>query len=144
MRILPLLLVAAALSIPAAAQKPPREQSPAPRDIFNGIGSGNSDAEVARVIAAASAHPLGTAENPIRVAGPEGERAYIARLRCTDGSMPMIGERAPAGVGAFGSVIAAYPVDCRAAAPGKLKLVFDMYHEENVETQLPAGFSAGR
>ena len=77
------ILLAAALTASAAiAQKPPREESPAPRELLEGIGSGNSDAAIEQAIAAAGAHPLGTVENPIRVGGPEGERTYLARLRC--------------------------------------------------------------
>jgi hypothetical protein len=131
----------AVLAVPVSA-KPPREQSPAPKDILASVGLGNSDAELESAITAAAAHPLGTALNPIRVAGPEGERAYLARLRCGDGARPAIGSRAPGGVGAYGSVLALYPIDCGAAAPGKAGLLMDMYHEEHVETRLPAGFRA--
>ena len=138
-----LLLAAALLAAPAAAQ-PPREQSPAPRDVLAAVGAGNSDQALADAIAAAAAHPLGTVQNPIRVAGPEGERAYLARLRCADGRAPGIGARAAAGIGAFGSLVDAYPLDCGGAAPGKVSLVLDKYHEENPETRAPAGFSFAR
>ena len=134
-------LALAALSLAAAAQaKPPREESPAPRDILASVGSGNSDEELRRSIAAAAAHPLGSAENPVRTAGPEGTRAYLGRLRCADGSAPRIGAESQGGVGGYGSVLALYPLDCGAAAPGKVELRVDIYHEENVETRAPAGF----
>ena len=42
--------------------------------------------EMRALVAAADAHPLGTLENPVRVGGPDGERAYLARLRCADGA----------------------------------------------------------
>jgi hypothetical protein len=136
-----LFLVLAAASLPATASaKPPREQSPAPRDILADVGSGNSDAELQRTIAAAAAHPLGSAENPIRVAGPEGAQAYLSRLKCSDGSAPRIGAKGQGGVGAYGSIVDLYPVDCGAAAPGKRDLRVDIYHEENVESRAPAGF----
>lgn len=139
-----LILAAALIAIPATAQQPPRKESPAPRELLEGIGSGNSDAALEQAIAAAAAHPLGTLENPIRVAGPEGERAYLARLRCADGRAPAIGARAPAGVGAYGSLVDSYPLDCGAAAPGKVSLVLDKYHEEHPEQGAPSGFQIAR
>jgi hypothetical protein len=94
--------------------------------------------DLAEAVAAAQAHPLGSMENPVRVGGPEGARAYIARLRCADGSVPSVGRRADAGVGAFGSMVIAYPVTCPGTAGD---IVFDIYHEEHVELRAPAGFS---
>jgi hypothetical protein len=95
--LLALTAVAVAASVSA---KPPREQSPAPRAMLADVGSSNTDAELQRTIAAAAAHPLGSAENPVRVAGPEGTQAYLARLKCSDGSAPRIGAKREGGVGA--------------------------------------------
>ena len=97
--------------------------------------------EMRALVAAADAHPLGTLENPVRVGGPEGERAYLGHLRCADGAAPRVGARSDAGIGAFGSVVAAYQVTC-GAAPARI--VFDMYHEEHEETRAPAGFTFAR
>jgi hypothetical protein len=94
--------------------------------------------EMRALVAAAAVHPLGTAENPVRVGGPEGERAYLAHLRCESGAAPRIGARREAGIGAFGSVVAAYEVTCGGASS---RIAFDMYHEEHVETRAPAGFT---
>ena len=135
-----ILLVAASLAAPLSAMKPPREESPAPRDLLAGMGGGNSDAELQQSIAAANAHPLGTSANPIRVAGPDGAHAYVSRLRCADGSAVKVGPSRDGGVGAYGSVVLLYPLDCGAAAPGRVDLLVDIYHEENVETRAPAGF----
>jgi hypothetical protein len=135
---LPVLLAA------SAQAQPPRQQSPAPRDVLAAVGSGNTDAALAEAIAEAGAHPLGTIRNPVRVAGPDGERAYLARLRCSDGRAPAIGTRSPAGVGAYGSLVDAYALDCGTAAPGKISLVVDRYHEENPEARAPAGFQIAR
>jgi error-prone DNA polymerase len=87
--------------------------------------------------------PFRTA-NPIRVGGPEGERAYLARLRCSDGRAPGIGPRASAGVGAYGSVVDSYSLDCGAAAPGKVSLVLDKYHADHAEQNAPVGFQIAR
>lgn len=139
------ILTLAALAVAAAAPaKPPREESPVPRELLSEVGGGNSDAELQRAMAEAAAHPLGSAENPIRVAGPEGTRAYIARLRCADGSAPVIGVKEAGGIGAYGSIVDRYSVNCGAAAPGRRDLLIDIYHEENVETALPAGFQPAR
>lgn len=99
------------------------------------------DAEVAAIARAAAAHPFGSAANPVRVGGPDGEQAYLARLRCPDGTAPRIGAREEAGTGAYGSVVAAYAVTC--AGTPAARVVIDMYHEEHVETQAPAGLTLG-
>ena len=135
-----ILLAAAGLLASTASAKPPREESPAPRDMLAQVGGGNTDAELESAIAAASAHPLGTAANPVRVAGPEGAQAYVARLRCSNGAEAKVGASRDGGVGAYGSIVRLYPIDCGSAAPGRVDLLFDIYHEEHVETRAPAGF----
>lgn len=132
------LIAAAAIAATAASAKPPREQSPTPINLFAEIGAGVSDDAA---VMAAAAHPLGTLKNPVRVGGPKGERAYLARLRCADGSAPQVGARASAGVGAFGSVTNAYALDCGGAAPGKIDVVMDLYHDEHAENRAPDGLT---
>ena len=44
-----------------------------------------------RRIAAAERHPLGSRENPVRAQMPAGQRAYLQRLRCSDGRAPTFG-----------------------------------------------------
>ncbi len=129
------LFAAAAVVATPASARPPRDQSPTPVNLFAEIGAGVSDDAA---IMAAAAHPLGTLRNPVRVGGPEGERAYLGRLRCPDGQAPRIGARREAGVGAFGSVVSAYELGCGAEVG---RVTFDMYHEEHVETRAPAGFT---
>jgi len=41
-------------------------------------------------------------------------------------------------LGAFGSVVAGYELSCTG---GDARILFDMYHEEHVETRAPAGFT---
>jgi hypothetical protein len=136
-----ILLLAAALlaASPALAQPKPGDRTITPEQMLSIFGPAEDDLREA--IAAAAAHPLGTAENPVRVGGPEGERAYIARLRCADGSRPEVGQRSNAGVGAFGTIVDVYPLDCGNAAPGRFALVMDMYHDEHREDRAPAGFT---
>lgn len=132
--LLPILLLSAA---PAFAQTL-GARTGSPEAMAAELNRLSPEEELQRLVAAADAHPLGSAANPVRVGGPEGERAYLGHLRCPDGSAVRVGARSPAGVGAFGSTVSAYEVHC-GGAPGRI--VFDMYHEEHVETRAPAGFS---
>ena len=146
MRRFPLFLMALPLAVaasPGAAQKI-GERTGAPEQLFAGIGEGTGDAALEQEIAAAAAHPLGTLANPVRVGGPEGARAYIARLRCGDGSALKVGSRSEGGIGAYGTVTERYTLDCGAAAPGRVDVVLDVYHEEHRENRAPLGLSIAR
>jgi hypothetical protein len=135
--LLPLALLAAA---PAAAEKP-GDRTASPEALLEAMGLAPDQDDIRQAVEAAVAHPLGSLKNPVRVGGPAGERAYIARLRCSDGSAPKVGERANGGVGAFGTIVDLYPLDCGRAAPGRTELVMDMYHEEHREDSPPPGFA---
>ena len=134
-------LAALLVAAPASAEPKPGDRTMSPEQMLSELGVGPDQDDLREAIAAAAAHPLGTVENPVRVGGPEGEHAYIARLRCGDGSRPRVGPRANAGVGAFGTIVDVYPLDCGAAAPGRFDIVMDMYHSEHRETGAPAGFT---
>lgn len=133
-------LLAAALLASTQTEMPPiGQRTTAPQQMLQGLAAGVSEEEAA--IAAAQSRPLGTIENPVRVGGPEGEQAYLARLRCGDGSAPHIGAPTGMGAGAFGSLVDGYALDCGAAAPGRFTLVMDKYHDEHREDRAPAGFT---
>jgi hypothetical protein len=135
------LAAAFLLAAPAGAEEKPGDRTRSPEQMVREFGFAGDQDDIAAAIAAAQAHPLGTIANPVRVGGPEGERAYLSRLRCANGAAPVIGQRGSGGTGAFGTVVATYPLDCGAAAPGRFSLVMDMYHEEHDETRAPAGFT---
>jgi hypothetical protein len=135
------IALAAGLATAASAQDKIGARTIPPEQILAEMGLGVSDEAIEQAVAEAAQHPLGSASNPVRVGGPEGERAYIARLRCADGSRPKVGRRGSAGVGAFGTIVDLYPLDCGAAAPGRFELVMDMYHAEHRENRAPAGFT---
>jgi hypothetical protein len=137
MRLLPLAAALFLLAAPAAAQRL-GARTASPETMAAQMRQDSPEDEMRALVAAAEAHPLGTAENPVRVGGPVGERAYLAHLRCAGGDAPRIGARREAGIGAFGSVVGAYEVACGDAAS---RIVFDIYHEEHVETRAPAGFT---
>ena len=137
MRFLASAVLLSIAAVPASAQEL-GARTASPEAMVAQMNRASPEDEMRALVAAADAHPLGTPENPVRVGGPEGEHAYLGHLRCADGAMPRIGARREAGIGAFGSVVAAYEVACGAAAG---RIVFDMYHEEHVETRAPAGFT---
>jgi hypothetical protein len=140
MRLIPLIFVALVLAGPAHAQKQDgAEQNP--ESLLSALGLAPDPERLRAAIAAAEAHPLGSMQNPVRVGGPRGERAYIARLRCADSSSPRVGQRANVGVGVFGTIIDVYPLDCGSAAPGRVSLAMDMYHSEHAEDRPPPGFT---
>lgn len=137
--ILALAASATIFATSAVAQPRPGDRTRSPEQMRSEFAVPEGQEDIAEALAAAAAHPLGTLQNPVRVGGPDGERAYIARLRCADGSEPQVGPRRDAGVGAFGTVVASYPLDCRGAP--RFDLVMDMYHEEHRETRAPSGFA---
>jgi len=136
MRILAILTAFSFLAAPALAQRL-GERTTSPESMAAGMSRATPEEEMRELVAAADAHPLGTLENPVRVGGPEGERAYLSHLRCADGSALRIGARSEAGVGAFGTVTAAYEITC---GDIEARIVFDMYHEEHRELRAPPGF----
>ena len=136
------LVVAALIAAPAAAQTPNLGKRTAPPEqSMAGIGGGSSDAEIARIEAAVAAQPFGSLLNPVRVGGPEGERAYLARLRCADGKAPRPGIPHPGGTDPYGSVADLVPLDCGAAEPGRTEIAIDLYFEEHREDAAPGGFT---
>jgi hypothetical protein len=130
------------LATPAAAEADSLGKRNAPPEtLMAGIGSGVSDAALQAEIAAAAAFPLGSLRNPVRVGGPEGRNAYVARLRCADGRPPRATPAVPGGAGGFGTVTELIALDCAAVAPARFELFLDLYHEEHVEDRAPAGFT---
>ena len=137
-----IVLLAALVAAPAAAQTPNLGKRTAPPEqSMAGIGAGSSDAEIARIEAATAAFPFGSLQNPVRVGGPEGERAYVARLRCADGKAPRQGIPHHGGADTYGSVADLVPLDCGAAAPGRTEIAVDVYFEEHREDRAPDGFT---
>lgn len=91
-------------------------------------------------LAEASEYPLGTRENPVRAQGPAGQRAYLARLRCSDTSRPSFYREGSAGVSPYGNIVDVYNVTCEGAKPAKSSIFIDMYHRGYEETEAVPGF----
>lgn len=94
-----------------------------------------------RRIAAAARHPLGAQNNPVRAEMPMGQRAYLDRLRCSDGQAPQYERIGNFGVGVYGNIVDGYRVDCGAAQPGQVQVFMDMYHRGYVEDRPVPGFT---
>lgn len=94
-----------------------------------------------KAIEKADAHPLGSEKNPIRAAMPQGQRAYLAQLRCSDGKAPDFNRIGNMGIGAFGNIVDAYSLRCEGGEPATTTVYMDMYHAGYRETRAPTGFT---
>ena len=100
-----------------------------------------SGARLDRSVAIAAARPLGSQKNPVRAEMPMGERAYLARLRCSDGKVPQFQRRGSTGSSPYGNIMDIYDVNCGEAAPGRVEVYMDMYHRGYTERQPVPGFT---
>jgi hypothetical protein len=99
-----------------------------------------SPPELARSPSADTSSALGSESNPIRGRGPFGEREYLQRLRCPDGSPPTFERGGSTGPGLDDDILDVYSVDCR--SPGPSASVFmDMYHPDHRERRAIPGFT---
>ena len=113
-----------ALAMPAAAEQRPNEGSALMESL--GMGGLKGD-KLAKAIANAEKHPLGSKANPVRENMPAGQRSYLRRLRCAGGEKPAFKRGGSVGEGVYGNIIDLYSVTCPGAAP--VEVYMDMYHE---------------
>ena len=99
-----------------------------------------SEKQMRKALKAASAYPLGSAENPVRADGPPGQREYLSRLRCADLSRPAFQRLGSAGMSPFGGVVDIYEVRCAGNENPASSIYMDMYHSGYRETQAVSGF----
>lgn len=101
-----------------------------------------SGAALVEAIDKASQYPLGSEKNPVRAQMPPGQRAYLARLRCSDGNAPDFYRIGNVGAGVYGNIVDAYDVTCAdGATPEQTTVYMDMYHRGHVEKQPVPGFT---
>lgn len=132
-RIALMILVAAAA--PVSAQQKPNEG----RELMHSLGMGGlSGKALEKAIAKAEKSPLGSIANPVRENMPEGQRAYLGRLRCADGTKPGSARKGNVGDGVYGNHVDLYTVTCPGAEP--LEVYMDMYHD-GPELRPIAGFT---
>ena len=142
----PLLATLAACATPANDGRAPGSPAAAGEsetDTVVRMLSGRSNlsgAALDRAVAEASAHPLGSRANPVRAHMPLGQRAYLARLRCSDLSAPSFERAGAAGLSSYGNVADVYEVVCEGAEPARTQIYLDMYHEGHVEREPVPGF----
>lgn len=129
-----------AIAVPAAAQPPTDDDRAAIERMLAGE-SQIQGAALDRAIAAAAAHPLGARENPVRAAGPGGQRAYLSRLRCANGAAPRFERIGNFGVGVYGNIIDGYEVTCEGSQAFQVTIHMDMYHRGHVEPRAVPGFT---
>ncbi|HEX8261704.1 MAG TPA: hypothetical protein VF547_02400 [Allosphingosinicella sp.] len=123
-KLLAALALLATAAGPAAGQGRPNEA----RDLMRSIGGGGlSGKKLAKAIAKAERSPLGSKANPVRENMPTGELAYLARLRCPDGSKPAAERQGNVGMGVYRNIVDLYRVTCAGAAP--VEIYMDMYHD---------------
>lgn len=121
---------------PAIAQAEERDYGAMMRAM--GMG-GLSGKKLEKAVVKADAHPLGSKENPVRVNGPAGQHAYLARLRCADGNAPRFGRISNVGMGVFGNIVDLYDVRCGEDAGARVHM--DMYHGGYREGRAVPGFT---
>ena len=91
-------------------------------------------------LAAIAKHPLGSAKNPVKVQGVEGEYRYLARLRCPEDKPPVVERLGSAGeMSPYGSIMDIYQAACD--APPAFTIFVDMYHPGHVELAAVPGFT---
>jgi hypothetical protein len=128
------LLSVLCLAVPAAGQS-----GTAPNmDLLLQMSSRVSGEELVSRVATAGTFPLGSRDNPVRVLGPHGQHAFLARLRCPAGDAPAFHRIGSFGAGPYDSIIDGYNVRCAGGADAVVYM--DMYHPGHDETQAPAGF----
>ena len=87
---------------------------------------------------AINALPLGDKGNPVRVYMPPGQRDYLSRLVCYDGSRPEFDRIGSFGPGPYGTIIDAFNVACGTIVD---RVFMDMYHPRYVERRPVKGFT---
>ena len=94
-----------------------------------------SAAELERI----AKNPLGSAKNPVKTQGVEGEYRYLARLRCPENKPPVVERQGSAGESSpYGSIMDIYEAVCDAS---KFIIYVDMYHPGYVEQAAVPGFT---
>ncbi len=134
-----LTLAALALTAPGLAVA---QDGAAARAMMKELGGDiPSGKKLERAVEKAKQHPFGSMQNPVRADGPKGQRAYLQRLRCEDGTAPRFERRGSAGTGPYGTILDTYSVLCAGAGMVPVHLVYmDMYHEHIEAAPIP-GFT---
>jgi hypothetical protein len=124
LKLLAAVLALGCAAAPAVAQHRPNEG----RDMMRSLGMhGLEGKKLEKAIAKAEANPLGSKANPVRENMPQGEYAYLHRLRCADGQAPAVARSGNVGTGIYGNIVDLFQVTCAGAKP--VEVYMDMYHD---------------
>jgi hypothetical protein len=135
-KVIPAMVLALALAACAGAQSSEDD------DVYGLLSGGRPrGTDIERIAAEAARHPLGSEQNPIRVNMPAGERAYLSRLRCSDGAPPRFERMGSGDASPYGSIVDLYAVRCASGEPAESTIWMDMYHPQHDETAAPPGFT---
>ena len=129
-------MFAAALTLGACATTQPNTTRGILADMFAPVPAARVSAVEAR--AAAAGHPLGSRENPVRASMPPGQRAYLDRLRCSDGAAPQDQRGGSVGDGPYGKIMDVYELKCPGGQPATASVYMDMYHDHVEDRPVPA------
>lgn len=97
--------------------------------------------QLEKALEAASLHPFGSKLNPVRAHMHSGQRAYLARLRCEDGTALQFRRRGNAGSGPYGNIIDKYQLRCGSDNSTLNEVYMDMYHKGHVENAPVPGYT---
>ena len=138
---LALMAVSLALAAGAAQAQSPEEDLRNYQRILTSAGMPPASEErIAELALIAAAHPLGSTANPVRATMPQGQRAYLRRLRCANRRAPSF-DRVGSGLESlYGNIMDQYAVDCGRSAPGRVDVYMDMYHFHTEAAPVP-GFT---
>jgi len=84
---------------------------------------------------------LGSETNPVLADMPPGQRAYLGRLRCSDGQGPLFSRIGSMGIRHSSHVVDGYGVTCASGQPPQTTIYMDMYHPGHVEARPVPGFT---
>lgn len=134
-------IVAIALLLGACASNS-EDLSLSDDDFFEDIMSGGrfKGPALDAALKAAEGQPLGSEKNPVRADMPQGQRAYLDRLRCANGKPPAYQRAGNVGAGAFGSIVDLYVTRCDGSTPAQAEIYMDMYFPGHVEQRAVPGF----
>ncbi len=111
------------------------------QDLGGLFGPSMSKKQLKKAIEKADKSPLGSTDNPVRVHMPQGQRAYLSKLRCSDGNAPKFHREGSTGMSPFGNIMDVYRVVCQNAQPEITSIYFDMYHPKHKEKRPVDGFT---
>lgn len=127
------VVAAAAISAPAAADS-------ALSRMLKGE-SAIQGKKLEKALKKAEKYPLGSNENPVRAHMPPGQRAYLKRLRCEDGTPLQFRRQGNVGPGPYQNIVDKYQVRCGTDDSTAAFIYMDMYHKGYVEQRPVPGYS---